>query len=352
MSGWAAGRLRTATLVDHTTRVAVVVLALSWIALVGLLDYWTGPEHTMLVVYLIPITLGVWCVGRDFGLLLAVLSIATSSIADLAAGLPQVRYWNEALGLISYVVFVSLLAGWRALLNELDDRVRARTAALEKEISARTKLQNELSELTERERRRLGHDLHDSICQHLTGTALSAQILWSHLTTASKPEADEAKKIVELIEQGIDLTRNLARGLFSPDVDGSDLTLALENLAHATRERFGVECEFQEDARLARQLPRGVSTQLYRIAQEAVANAGKHAAPDRIIIELDQEEAELSLNVFDNGIGFDPADSQVGLGLRMMRHGAEAIGASFSIRRNRAGGSVVSCTVETSGERA
>ncbi len=346
-SGWRMRFLRPANVaLENAPRASIAVLSLIWIALVGLADYWTGPDLSMLIFYLIPVTLGTWFVGQNFGLFLAILSIATSAASDLASGLAQVRYWNEAVGFLSYVVFVSLLSRWRELLNHLENRVRARTAALEEEINQRASLQKEMSELTERERRRLGHDLHDSLCQHLTGTALSAQLLCGQLATNGRREAQQAEKIVGLIEHGIDLTRSLARGLFSPDLDGGGLAVALEILAQNTRERFGIDCEFQQDSQLERNLDGPVSTQLYRIAQEAIANAGKHARASRIIIELDADEQELTLNIFDNGIGFEGETSANGLGVRMMRHGAESIGATFSIRKNGAFGTVVSCVVK------
>jgi signal transduction histidine kinase len=333
------------TALENASAISIGFLALIWIALVGIAEYWTGPEYTMLIFYLIPVTLGTWFGSRSFGMLLAVLSITTSSIGDLASGLPQVRYWREAVGLTLYVIFVAMLSRWRALLNHLDDRVRARTAALQEEIVERVRLEKEMNDLTERERRRLGHDLHDSLCQHLTGTALSAQTLREKLAANGTPGMAEADKVVNLIEQGIDLTRTLARGLFSPDLDRDGLSVALAGLSHSTTERFGIACEFHHDSEQATTLPAGVSTQLYRIAQEAVANACRHAHATRVIIELDEEEEEVKLNVYDDGIGFAQEGNGSGLGLRMMQHGAELIGATLAVKRNGIVGTVVACSL-------
>src|ERR1051325_11295010 len=84
------------------SRISVAFLSLIWICLVGLADYWTGYERSMLIFYLIPIALGTWFVGRSCGLFLAALSIGTSVATDIASGIPQVRYWNELVGLSSY----------------------------------------------------------------------------------------------------------------------------------------------------------------------------------------------------------------------------------------------------------
>jgi signal transduction histidine kinase len=344
--GWIGRALMSGNLaLEKASGISVGFLSLLWIAIVGLSDYWSGYEKSMLIFYLIPVTLGTWFIGRNYGLFLSVLSIVTSSVTDIASGLPEVRYWNGAVGLGSYAIFVWLLSGWRNLLLQLDDRVQIRTAALQEEIMERSRLENEITDLTERERRRLGHHLHDGLCQHLIGTALAAQILRERLAATSSSDASEADKVVELIEKGIDLTRNLAGGLFSPDLEGEELAAALQGLAHSATERFGVECEFHYDRQLATRCDSVVATQLYRIAQEAVVNAGKHANASRIVIELDRDEGELRLNIFDNGAGFVQEQIGGGLGVRMMRHGAGLIGATFALGRNGAAGTVVSCSL-------
>jgi signal transduction histidine kinase len=334
------GRIRRAS----GSRLNVAFLSLIWIGLVGLVDYWTGYEHTMLIFYLIPITLGTWFVSRGYGMFLAALSIATSIFTDIASGIPEVRYWNELVGLSSYVVFVWLLARWRNLLLQLDDRVRLRTADLQEEILQRMRLEREMAEVTERERLRLGHDLHDSLCQHLTGVALTAQALQSKLIGKQIDDAIEAGKLVDLIEEGIDLTRSLARGLFSPDLERGGLAVALEGLAHNTQERTGISCEFHHnDEECAAPCDSVVATQLYRIAQEAAANAIKHSRATRIVIELDRAADETRLNIFDDGVGFDTATETKGLGLKMMRNGADLIGAQFQVSPRLPVGTTVSC---------
>jgi signal transduction histidine kinase len=106
-------------------------------------------------------------------------------------------------------------------------------------MAERQRLDREIAQVADRERRRLGQDLHDSLGQHLTGTALAAQVLKEKLSTKSAPEAAEAEKLVNYLEQGIDLTRNLARGFFSPELDADGLSVALEGLAESIRARRG-----------------------------------------------------------------------------------------------------------------
>jgi signal transduction histidine kinase len=347
----AAGRMGRQVAPAHivmanASQLSAGAVSLIWIGLVGVADYWTGYERSMLIFYLIPITLGTWFVGRSYGIFLAGLSVGTSILSDIASGIPEVRYWNEAVGLTSYSIFVWLLARWRALLLQLDDRVRLRTADLQEEILERMRIESEMTEVTERERRRLGHDLHDSLCQHLTGVALTAQALQSKLSGKSSGDAAEAAKLVGLIEQGIDLTRSLARGLFSPDLERGGLAVALEDLAHNTQERAGVSCEFHHSEEESVEATDAAAlTQLYRIGQEAVANAVKHSRATRIVIELDRTEGETRLNVFDDGVGFNSAGATNGLGVKMMRHGADLIGARLTIAGRAPVGTIVSCVL-------
>lgn len=345
--GWIGRTVLPASLAfERASKVSVAVLSLIWIGVVGLADYWTGYERSMMIFYLIPITLGAWFVGRSFGMFLSGLSIGTSILTDIASGIPQVHYWNEAVALSSYAIFVWLLSRWRNSLLQLDERVRLRTADLQEEILERKRLENEMAEVTERERRRLGHDLHDSLCQHLTGTALAAQVLRAKLTTKMSEDAAEAGKLVGLIEEGIDLTRSLARGLFSPDLERGGLAVALEGLAHNTQERTGIICEFHHnDERCLPPCDAAVLTQMYRIAQEAVANAVKHARPDRIVVELDAADGEMRLNIFDDGVGLGDASEANGLGLKMMRHGAGLIGAAFNAAPRDPAGTIISCVL-------
>jgi len=312
---------------------------------VGYIDYLTGYERTMLLFYLLPISLATWFLGLIGGLAIAVLSVVTTMVSDVVAGIPVMGFWNGGMGLALYAVFAFVLSNLRTLLRELDQRVRERTAALQHEVAERERLDKEIAEVARRERLRLGQDLHDSLCQHLTGTALTAQVLREKLARRSAPEVVEAEKVVRYIEQGIDLTRNLARGFFSPELEAEGLMVALHGLAEHTAERFQIACVVEgTDGVPVRDS--AMATQLYRIAQEAVTNAVRHAAAQRIDIRLSRDDRELTLTIVDDGIGFPHQLPQPeGLGLRLMSHGAALIGANFDVRRNGRIGTIVTCKV-------
>jgi signal transduction histidine kinase len=245
-----------------------------------------------------------------------------------------------------YVLFAGVLSKLATLVRELDRRVDERTAALEHEVAERRRLDQEIARVADRERHRLGQDLHDRLGQHLTGTALTAQALKEKLGARSAPEVAEAEKLVRYVEEGIDLTRKLARGFFSPELDAEGLVVALQHLAENVRERFQIRCVVDGDESIWIQ-DRSVANQLYRIVQETVTNSVKHGAAKQIDIRLAKDGPELCLTIVDDGVGFpDKPPQSEGLGLRLMRHSAALIGATFDVRRNGEHGTITTCRVK------
>jgi signal transduction histidine kinase len=320
-----------------------LVVALVLVAIIGYLDYVTGYEQSLLLFYLIPIAIVIWFGNLWLGLLLSVLSILASIISDIAAGIPRIEPWNMGMALAAYLIFTFLFFKLRTLLFNLDQRVRERTEALQREMAERERLDQEINEVADRERRRLGQNLHDGLGQHLTGTALAAQVLREKLAKREATEVPDADKVINYLEEGIDLTRNLARGFFSPELDSDGLSVALHGLAANITERFGVQCNFNEEEPITLR-DSTTATQFYHIAQEAAMNAVKHANATTIDIHLTKTNDKLSLTITDDGTGFpDRLPQPSGLGLRLMAHGAALIGGKFSIDRNLNHGTVVTC---------
>jgi signal transduction histidine kinase len=302
-----------------------------------------------LLFYLVPISLATWFEGLTLGLFFCALSLGTWVVSDVVAGIPSVRVWNILMGTAAYVLFTILLHKLRTVLQDLDQRVRDRTVALRREIAERERLDREIAEVADRERLRLGQELHDGLCQHLTGTALTAQTLRERLAARGMVESAQADQVVRYIEQGIDMSRNLARGLFSPELEADGLMMALQGLAENMTDRYHVPCNFDSDG-VVKVGDANVATQLYRIAQEAVMNAVKHAGASRIDITLAETESDLTLEVSDNGVGLTRTSESEGLGLRLMAHGASLMNANFAVKRKPTGGTTVSCRVNLNGE--
>ena len=328
----------------------IVALAISGlILLIGLGDHLSGSVLSFALVYALPIAAAAWFLSARFALALSVISVALWLAGDLAAGErwgnPLIPIWNGTVRLSSYFIFVAMLSGLHRLQNNLEARVAERTAALTKEIEERERLEQELLGISEREQRRLGQDLHDSLCQHLTGTALAGQVLADRLAARNLPEADKAQDVVTLIEAAITQSRSLARGLSPVDLYAEGLPQALEGFAATTSQLFGVSCSFLRHGKVS-VTDAAAAGQLYRIAQEAVSNAIKHGRAKRITITLAADDSGTVLSVEDNGVGVpDPPPRNNGMGLRIMSHRANVAGARFEIGRGVGGGTLVSCAL-------
>jgi signal transduction histidine kinase len=327
------------------SRRSLAIACLILTGVIGYVDYLTGYERSLLLFYFLPISLAAWFGNFAFGIAIVVVCVIVWVLSDLASGIPALGFWNIGTAFASYVLFAGVLSKLGTLVRELDRRVDERTAALEREMAEHRRLDQEIARVADRERRRLGHDLHDSLGQHLTGTALTAQVLKEKLAARSAPETGEAEKLVRCVEEGIDLTRNLARGFFSPELDAEGLVVALQHLAETIKERFGIECVLDGDESI-RIHDSTVANQLYQIAQEAVTNSVKHAAAARIDIRLAMDGRELCLSIIDDGVGFPDKPRSEGLGLRLMRHGAGLSGATFDVRRNGDKGTIATCRVK------
>jgi signal transduction histidine kinase len=337
----------TLKFMDSLPRALLAVLLGAATCIVGIIDYLTGTDTTFTAIYLIPIGFAAWFLGRAPAFGFAIVSSVLWVVGDIAAGAHYfsalIPAWNVAIRLAVFLVAVQLIVELSKLHRELEKRAEGRAVQLTAEIAARERLERELLHISERVQRRVGHDIHDSLCQHLTGTALAGQVLAENLKAKGSPQARDANRVVELIEEGITLSRNLAEGLNTVRLSTEGLMEALEDFAASTSELFKISCRFECP------LPvliaeTEASEHLYRIAQEAVGNAVKHGHAKNILIRLETSGSGKVLRVIDDGSGLPAAPlTAKGMGLRIMSYRAEVIGAKFNIRRAGAAGTVVSC---------
>jgi PAS domain S-box-containing protein len=212
-----------------------------------------------------------------------------------------------------------------------------------RDISERKRLEKTVLEISEREQRRIGQDLHDGLGQHLTGIAFLTKVQERRLAESHSPEAADAAKIVQLVNDAIRKTRELARGLLPVVSDAHGLMSALRLYASEIEDLFGIACRFQcEDAVLIHDAP--MATHLYHIAQEAVNNAIKHGRAKSILIHLFAGERQGTLIVKDDGVGIErPLVPQTGVGLHIMNYRAGMIGGNLEIHREQPRGTAVTC---------
>ena len=241
-------------------------------------------------------------------------------------------------------------AALRRVYDDLEVRIKERTAELTasnvellREIGERKRLEKELVEISEQERRRIGQNLHDDLGQLLTGIAFMTQSLSEKLADASLPEVNDALKIQRLVNQAIRHARVLSRDLTSAELDETNLAASLQALARHVGGVFETSCQFRSEGSIP-PVPEGVARQVFYIAQEAATNAIKHGRPRHVWIVLTGLPDRLHLTIRNDGVPFSgqPA-ANTGMGLRIMTYRARVIGAEFEIKTDPEGGTIVQC---------
>jgi two-component system CheB/CheR fusion protein len=221
-----------------------------------------------------------------------------------------------------------------------------------RDVTEQKSLQEEIVRIAAFEQRRIGQELHDNTQQELTGLGLLAANLSEMLGQEHKGAKELAAKLAAGIGETNRRVQSLAKGLVPVPVDAEGLMAALAELAERTESAHGIGCRFECPSPV-RITDDDLALHLYRIAQEAVTNAVKHASAQMISIRLEAGEHELGLEVRDDGVGIDRAKVErgEGLGLRIMEHRCGLIRGAFAVSRLDAGGTSVSCRVSRTAGR-
>ena len=232
-------------------------------------------------------------------------------------------------------VFTPLVRHVRKAFDELV----ATQHALEASLAEQRGLEMKLIDATDTERRKLGEELHDGLCQHLVGVTYLLRSVQQSTDDATQKRLDE---VTGLLEEANEQVRGVAQGLHPVGVDQYGLGGALAQLKARIETAFGLRCEVHCDE--APELGPGVAAHLFRIAQEALANAAKHASAKHVDVSVRVGASEISLEIADDGIGLDPGTPR-GMGLFTMSSRATMMGGSFDITRRATGGTVVRCKI-------
>ncbi len=213
-----------------------------------------------------------------------------------------------------------------------------------RDITERRRLEKEVLEISAREQRRIGQELHDDICQWLAGTELSAGALALDLAEESPGLAARARKLAEGMRQSLARARTLARGLAPTVIESEGLARALRELAANAGDIFAIHCTYEGPENL-RMRDEVAALHLYRIAQEAITNAVRHGGARAVGIFVQRQKDRISMLIRDDGCGLpEPLPSAPGMGLRTMRYRAGVIGATLKIHPGSHGGTEIVCT--------
>jgi len=323
---------------DGPLPLAIALPTLGCLA-VGWLDHLTGWEVSLFIFYALPIIAGVWWGGASAGLFLASGSgfiwwLANHNINPYESELAY--FW----ALLNRVFYFNVLAFAVAAVRNKQDADAARISILEE----RRLLEQDIVKVVEQEQQRIGQDLHDGLCQQLAAIGCAVHALADDLQTHHPPAVHDAELIETSIRSAVLEARNLARGIFPVHVDRQGLVTALNDLAKTTSRLTGVRIQTMEHGEAQLDQP-NIAMHLYRIVQEAVANAIKHGRATEIIITLRASSDLLELFVEDDGTGIATPLHTSGMGLRTMSYRADAIGATLTLAPRPSNGTRLCCSL-------
>jgi signal transduction histidine kinase len=217
-------------------------------------------------------------------------------------------------------------------------------------VVERRRLQQEVVDAVWDQQRAFGQDLHDTVGQELTGICMLADSLARKLAKRDDPDAGAVRELAQMIQTAKQNTRRLAKGLLPVEIDAEGLKAALEELAENTRERCGIDVVVECDQQLQLEDNR-IATHLFRIAQEAVTNAVRHASAGHLALRFtanDDDGVELSITDDGRGMPRPGRKRPRGVGLQIMRYRAQLIDAELIITPRKPSGTKVICRLSRS----
>jgi signal transduction histidine kinase len=329
----------------------VIILTQQNLVLYNLLLWFAVSTFILHIYYFVMLLVSVQR-GRDgsFVLLCGYVILSLTALNDIYGHVFSTISLDLMLfGFLAFVLSQALAMAQR--FANAFTAVENLSADLRTEMNERSRLEREIVNVSEEERRRLSHDLHDGLCQQLVGTRVRCATL-ARRPIAEQGVAADVSEIASLLQDSVSQAYNLSRGLWPVELDPGEVGASLAELARHVGQSSGVDISYFERLACAPCCNEHL-VQLYRIAQEAVTNAVKHASPGRIAITLScGPNRRLTLTVRDDGVGRQAAGrSAGGLGLRIMAYRASMIGATLSIDDAEDGGTMVTCSLVCAMER-
>jgi signal transduction histidine kinase len=286
-------------------------------------------------------TLSGFLAGLGPGLLATAMAVlAGVLVPQVARVLGPLDLWLVALQGVLVSIFGGVLRSAR------------RKAA--QRLAENLRLEQQILEISDDERRRIGHDLHDGLGQHLTGISLLSETMAQQISAGQAPGAGDIETITRLTSEAVGIARDLARSLSPVTLERDGLVAAMQELAGASTSLFGIDCVWECDCGDGEppDLEHARALHIYRIVQEAVTNSFRHGRAKRVQIKLTSSGNDvLTVTVSDDGSGLsEKTTHRPGLGLRIMEYRAKMLGASLSVERaSVSGGTIVTCSCPIAG---
>ncbi len=303
----------------------------------------------LLIVYCFARLLRAWRRGLEGAafILAGFCAIGLAGLNDMLTDLALIASVPlVAPGMLVFIMSQAFALSWRlsrafTAVEALSSQLESKNQSLEAEMAERNRLEREVINISEEERRRMSVDLHDGLCQLLTAARLRCAVLTGMPRSAA--EKEDLAKLSGLLDRLVDQAYDLSIGLWPLEHEATGPSLA--DLAQRFSRSSGVPIGLTQQWG-CRSCPDGKATQFFRIAQEALSNAVKHAKPTRIELFFCCEPGgQACLRVSDDGVGRAAAKrSKGGLGMGIMVHRARIIGGELRVEDAPGGGTVVSCT--------
>jgi signal transduction histidine kinase len=274
-----------------------------------------------------------------------------AGINDMLLDMQVIRsIYVTDVGIIGFTLMQACALSLRLSLafssvERLSTQLADNNQALLDEMEERARLEREIVLLSERERRSISQELHDGLCQKLTGARLHFSVLKRRLKGETEVAA-QIGTVSSLLDESVDQAYDLSRGLWPVEADQYGVSPSLEEFTRRMSENCDIAISFNQE-RNCTHCTNTSMIQVYRIAQEAITNAVKHAKATRIIVTLDcTPDGGIELSVCDDGIGRKMASrSSGGLGMGIMAHRATLAGGKLTVSDCENGGTLVTCVV-------
>lgn len=330
--------MNLAQILAQRSRSELTIVVFVGLAIIGFLDTITPWEFSLFILYSVPVFVAAWGLGRRTAIGFAILATLLSCLANLEShpyALPGYA-WSNVNRLVA-LLFVAICG---ATMRDYREAARKRGEALERT----RELEREIVRTSEREQMRIGQDLHDGVCQSLAAINCAAECLKVELEHSGLRYATTVGEIQQMLSTTTVEARSLARGIFPVQLDVHGLSAALSELVATTYKLRHSSVSFETSGEVDVREPE-TAMHLYRITQEALSNAMRHANATHVRVRLVGDGEKLIVSVSDDGCGSATQIRPDGMGFRTMQYRAKLIGAEIKVLTERAAGTTIRCTL-------